>query len=100
MDVIDKVLQDDPAYTKMNDKIYVKTLESDQGEDSALLMHSEENQILIHSNRILLKNLNFPPAQDIVAHEQEYLKKFERGLSGHIGWIATDFDLRDAKIRT
>ena len=100
MDVIDKVQQDDPDFIKVNDRVYTKSLESDKAEDNALLMHSEENQLMIHSSRILLKNLNFPPAQDIVEHEQEYMKKFDRSLSGHIGWIATDFDLRDAYIRT
>ena len=68
-------------------------------EDDSLLMHSESNQLMVHASRIMMKNLNFPVAQDILEHEQEYMKKFEKGLSGHIGWTAVDFDLREEAIR-
>ena len=95
VDVTDSVKEEDAEFKQENSKVFKKVTE---GEDMNLLMHSEENQLMIHASRV--STSEFEPQKEILEHEQEYVKKFEQKLSGHIGWSAADFDLREDIIRT
>ena len=54
--------------------------------------------MMIHASRITAEG--FEPSKEVLDHEKEHVEKFEKKLSGHIGWSAADFDLREDVIRT
>ena len=95
VDVTDGVKEEDPDFNQENPKVFKKVTD---GEEMSLLMHSEDNQLMVHASRIFASE--FEPQKEILDHEREYVKKFEQKLSGHIGWSAADLDLREDVIRT
>lgn len=54
------------GYTSTNPKVHFKR---EAEEDMSLLMHSEENQLMVHVNRIRLADYDFQLDQEVVAHE-------------------------------
>ena len=83
----------DPDFEEESAKVWKKTVNGD-----SLLLHSEANQLMIHASRITADG--FEPSKEVLDHEKEHVEKFEKKLSGHVGWSAADFDLREDVIRT
>ena len=54
---------------------------------------------MIHVVRNQMKKFDYPPNKEVLEHENEYLKKFQKELQNTIGWSGVDLEARDEFLR-